>query len=79
MNTATMTNEQVDQFLDKYPLLAQGYAALECPHCDQMCFPQTRYSNDTVRYNAHKCKDKLLPWMESTRSFSILANGELKE
>jgi len=78
-NVESATNDQVNEMLDKYPLLAEGYSALECPHCDTMCFPQTRYKNGTVRYNAHVCKDRLMSWNEGVKSFSILENGEMKE
>jgi hypothetical protein len=76
---ASASNNQVDKVLDRFPLLAEGYAALECPHCDVMCFPQTRYSNGTIRYNSHLCKDRLMPWNESMKSFSILEDGSLKD
>lgn len=78
-NSGDLSNDQVDQVLDRYPLLAEGYAALECPRCETMCFPQTRYKNGTIRYNKHLCKDPMQPWNEEHKSFSILENGELKE
>ncbi len=75
----TLNNEQVDGILDKYPLLAEGYDALECPICDNLCFPQRKYSNGTVRYNNHACVDPVFPWNgPSQKSFSITESGDLK-
>lgn len=76
----TITNEQVDTILEKYPLLAKGYDALPCPNCDVLCFPQREYANGTVRYNTHMCTHPILTWnMPQAKSFSILVNGDLKE
>lgn len=76
----TLDNDKVNEVLDRYPLLVEGYAALECPHCEKMCFPQIKYKNGTIRYNTHLCQDKLFTWNEPiSRSFSILENGEIKE
>lgn len=79
METATYTNEQIDAIIDKYPLLGDGYASLECPDCDTLCFPERIYKNGTVRYNAHKCQDRIMTWNEpEMKSFSNLENGDLK-
>lgn len=72
------TNEELDNILDNHPLLLEGYDPLECPDCGKLCFPKTKFSNGTIRYDQHKCKGTF-DYLPKVRSFSILENGELKE
>jgi hypothetical protein len=73
-----LPSKQYPDKLEKYPLLKEEYAALECPACNTLCFPQTKYPNGTVRYTMHLC-----PFYEGDpnprrSSFSILEDGSLK-
>jgi len=54
-------------------LLKEGYELLECPYCDEECFPKTQKKNGTVVYTKHTCTGGV------TGSFSINACGELVE
>jgi hypothetical protein len=60
-----------------FTLIKEGYEPLECPICEKLCPPSRKYPNGTIQYSRHKCKAsyELLPKL---RSFSILANGDLK-
>jgi len=42
----------------QYLLLADGYQALHCPHCDEVCYPDARAANGNIIYTSHKCRLK---------------------
>lgn len=63
---------------EQFPLVAEGYDILECPHCETQCYPDAQRANGTIIYERHKCKGK--HDLNSTmRSFEINADGELVE
>jgi len=40
----------------KYPLIKEGYDVLDCPWCDEECYPDAKRSNGTIVYTVHFCK-----------------------
>jgi len=71
------TNSEIDEILDNHPLLLEGFEALECPNCNTLCFPKTKFKNNTIRYTLHKCQNEY-EFVHKMKSFSILENGDLK-
>lgn len=61
----------------KYPLLNDGYPALECAMCDKKCYPDAKSSDGSIIYNRHLCKVKSGIYRETVeRRFEINENGD---
>jgi len=58
------------------PLVADGYALLECPVCDLLCYPDAKTLDGTIIYNRHKCKGNFDAYPISKR-FEINDNGDI--
>jgi hypothetical protein len=62
---------------DRYPLLNEGYPALECAMCDKKCYPDAKTADGSVIYNRHFCKVKSGIYRETVeRRFEITENGD---